>query len=69
VKVSVVPESSERLTGVIAESGSSTPSFCDAMASSFHVVISPAKMPAIVAASRFSVSTPGRLKATATGEM
>ena len=39
------------------------------MASSFQLVIVPAKMPAIVAASRFSVSMPSRLKATATGEM
>jgi hypothetical protein len=68
VKFSVVPESSERCTGVIAVSGSSTPSFRAAIAGSFHVVIVPAKMPAMVAASRFSSSTPSRLKMTAIGE-
>lgn len=39
------------------------------MAASFQLVMSPAKMPAMVVASRFSVSMPSRLNATATGEM
>ena len=39
------------------------------MAGSFQLVIVPAKMPAMVAGSRLSVSTPSRLKITAIGEM
>ena len=69
MKFSVVPESSERCTGVIARSGSVAPAFVAAMAGSFQLVIVPAKMPAIVAASRLSASTPSTLKITAIGEM
>ena len=69
MKFSVVPESSERCTGVMARSGSVAPSLSAAIAGSFHLVIVPAKMPAMVAASRLSVSTPSTLKITAIGEM
>lgn len=65
MKFSVVPESSARWTAVIARSGSSTAGyFCETMASSFQFVMVPAKIPATVAASRFSVSMPSRLKMT-----
>ena len=67
MKLNVVPDSSERWTVEIVVSGSLAPEFCDAMAVSFHFVIFPAKMSEIVFASRFSVFTPGRLKATAMG--
>ncbi len=69
MKVSVVPESSERCTGEMARSGSSTSGLSAAMASSFQLVISPAKTLAMVSADMFRLSTPSRLKATATGEM
>jgi anti-sigma factor RsiW len=69
VKFCVVPESSERCTGVIAVLGSLTPSFSFAMAGSFHLVILPSKILATVAPSRFSESTPLRLKAIAIGLM
>ena len=61
MKFCVVPDSSERWTGLIVVSGSSTPELSAAIASSFHFVISPAKMPATVAGDRFSSSTSGRL--------
>jgi hypothetical protein len=67
VKLFVVPDSSERWTVAMAESGSFTPEFCSAIAGSFHFVIAPSKMSAIVFASRFSESMPDRLKATAMG--
>ena len=51
------------------EVGQSTSGFVAAIAGSFQLVIVPAKMPAMVAGSRFSVSTPSRLKITAIGEM
>ena len=46
-----------------------TPAFRAAMAGSFQLAISPRKILAMVAASSFSSVTPGRLKATAIGEM
>jgi hypothetical protein len=67
VKFAVVPESSERCTAVIAVSGRSTPSFRAAIAGSFHVVISPWKILAIVGESSWSSSTPLTLKMTAIG--
>ncbi len=67
-KFSVVPDSSERLTGVMARSGSSASGLSSAIAGSFQLVISPAKMPAMTWGVRFSESTPSRLKATAMGE-
>ena len=69
MKFSVVPESSARWTGVIARSGSVASGFVAAIAGSFQLVIVPAKIPAIVAGSRLSSSTPSRLKMTAIGEM
>lgn len=69
MKFSVVPESSERETGVIGRSGSSTSGFSAAMAGSFHWVISPRKMRAMVSASRSRDWMPGTLKATLIGEM
>ncbi len=68
MKFAVVPDLSERCTGVMARSGSVTPSFVAAIAGSFQFVIVPAKMPAIVAGSRLSESTPSRLNAIAIGE-
>lgn len=44
MKFLVVPESSDRCTGVIAVSGRSTPSLRAAIAASFHVVILPSKI-------------------------
>jgi hypothetical protein len=68
-KFSVVPDSSLRCTTVIGVSGNSASGFCSAIAGSFHSVISPVKTWAMVSPSMFTVSTPGRLKATAIGEM
>ena len=65
----VVPDLSERCTGLIARSGRVAPELSAAMAGSFHFVMVPAKMPATVFASRFSESTPGTLKMIAMGEM
>ena len=61
MKFCVVPDSSERCTGLIVVSGSSTPLLSAAIAASFHFVIVPAKMPAAVAGVSFRPSTPGRL--------
>jgi hypothetical protein len=69
VKFSVVPDSSERLTGVIARSGRGTPGLSAAIAGSFQVVICWSKIPARTAGERFSSSTPSRLYTTAIGEM
>src|SRR5690348_9244969 len=46
VKTKVVPLPSERFTGVMAVAGSFTPGFWEAIFGSFHLVISPRKMPA-----------------------
>jgi hypothetical protein len=59
VKFCVVPESSERCTGVMALLGSLAPEFCDAMAGSFHLVIFELKIFARVGASRTRFYTPG----------
>src|SRR5690349_2921622 len=67
VKLNVVPDSSERCTVEIAVDGSFTPEFCEAISGSFHLVILPSKMSAMVLASMFSDFTPDRLKATAIG--
>ena len=69
MKLSVVPEESDRWTGEIAVDGSVTSGFCWAIAGSFQVLIEPAKILATVVASRFSLSTPCRLKAMSIGEM
>src|SRR5215510_6577718 len=61
-KFAVVPEESERRAMVIVVLGSLTPAFCDAIAGSFHFVILPWKMSAMVGASSFRpVLTPGTL--------
>jgi len=51
VKPFVVPDSSERCTTVIESPGSVTPGFSFAIAGSFHFLIFPRKMSAIVAPS------------------
>ena len=67
MKLLVVPESSERCTGVIVVLGSLAPGLSAAIAGSFHFVILPLKMSAIVGAESWSLSTPSRLKTTAIG--
>src|SRR3954471_12222765 len=58
----VVPDSSERWTTVIADDGRLTPEFWPAIAGSFHFVIFPRKMSAIVGPSSLSPPlTPSRL--------
>lgn len=63
----MVPESSERWKCWIAVPGSVTPGFSFLIASSSHFLILSLKMLAIVAASRFSLSTPATLKPIAIG--
>ena len=48
MKFAVVPDSSERCTGVMSVSGRSAPGFVAAIAGSFHFVISPLKIFAVV---------------------
>ena len=60
MRTSVVPDESERCTGVIATSGSVTPGFVAAIASSVQFTISPAKIDASVSGSSRSPSTPVR---------
>src|SRR6516162_7376544 len=61
-KFAVVPEESERRAMVIAVLGSLTPGFCEAIAGSFHLVISAWKILAIVGPSSFRpLLMPGRL--------
>src|SRR6266581_1361770 len=67
VKLSVVPDSSERWNAWILRSGSLTPGFSFAIAVSFHLLILLSKILAIVEAFRTSLSTPGTLKPTAIG--
>src|ERR1700754_2014360 len=62
VKLPVVPDSSERWQTVIFESGSLKSGLPEAIFGSFHVVILPRKMSAIVAPSSLRPeSTPSRL--------
>src|SRR3954447_6882623 len=61
VKLSVVPDSSERWIVEIADAGSFAPEFWAAIAGSFHLVILPAKILAIVGASSCRLSTPSAL--------
>ena len=61
VKLLVVPEESERCTGVILVDGRLTSLLSAAMAGSFQVVIVPAKILAIVAEDKVNLSTPERL--------
>ena len=61
MKFAVVPDSSERWTGVMSVSGRSAPGLSAAMAGSFHFVISPLKIFAVVSGASCRLSTPGRL--------
>src|SRR5450759_1011375 len=67
VKLSVVPESSERKKTWIASDGNVTPLLSAAIAGSFHVLMSPWKIFAVTSAFRTSLPTPERLYATAIG--
>ena len=69
MKFSLVPDSSERWTGVMVSSGSVASGLSATMASSFYLVMVPAKMPASVSGARLSSSTPSTLKMIAIGEM
>src|SRR4051812_6553968 len=62
VKLSVVPDSSERCTAWIAVDGSLAPELRAAIAGSFHLVILPEKILAMVEASSCRLSTPSTLK-------
>ena len=55
MKISVVPDLSERCTAVTVVSGKVAPGFVAAIAGSSHVVILPAKIDAIVSAFSRSV--------------
>src|SRR3954468_19629174 len=68
-KLSVVPESSERCTGVIFIDGRLIPGLSCLISGSFHEVTLPEKMSAAVVGDRFSLSTPLRLKTSAMGLM
>src|ERR1700722_13455654 len=57
----VVPEESARRTMVMAVLGRVTPGLSALIAESFHFVILPWKMPAIVGADSFRLETLGRL--------
>ena len=67
MKFSVVPDSSERWTGLMVALGRSASGLSAAIAGSSHLVILPAKMPARVSGERFSASTPSTLKMIAIG--
>src|SRR5689334_8962375 len=61
VKLSVVPDSSDRCTVWIVLDGSLAPLFWDAIAGSFHLVTLPEKILPRVGASSCRLSTPWRL--------
>src|ERR1019366_497553 len=67
VKLSVVPDSSERKKTLMAVPGSVTPLLMATIAGSFHLVMRPLKILAVTAGVRISLSTPLRLYATAMG--
>src|SRR5665648_666600 len=67
VKLSVVPDWSERKKTLMAWSGSLTPGLMAAIAGSFQVVMTPLKILAVTAGVRISLSTPLRLYPTAMG--
>ncbi len=69
MKFFVVPDSSERWTGVMAVAGSVASGFSAAISGASHEVILLSKIPAMVAAERLSSVTPSRLKTTAMGLM
>src|SRR5450759_2129552 len=58
VKLSVVPDSSERKKTLMAVAGRVTPLLMAAMAGSFHAVMRPLKILAVTAGVRISLSTP-----------
>src|SRR4051812_30572691 len=58
VKLSVVPDESERCTDWIVVDGSVTPGLSALTSAASHLVILPAKMPAIVAGFSCRLSTP-----------
>src|SRR5881397_3461705 len=60
-KIFVVPDLSLRCTGTIVVLGRVTPLLRALIAGSSHLVMVPEKILAVVAASRVSLSTPGRL--------
>src|SRR5665647_1792952 len=61
VKLSVVPDSSERKNTLMACAGRVTPLLMAMIAGSFHLVIRPLKILAVTAGVRTSLSTPLRL--------
>src|SRR5450631_615469 len=67
VKLSVVPDESERKKTLIAVAGRVTPGLMAAIAGSFHLVMTPLKIFAVTAGVRISLSTPLTLYATAMG--
>ena len=67
MKLLVVPEASARCTTVMSVLGSVTPGLSAAIAASFHFVICPLKILAIVAALSCSELTPLRLYDTVIG--
>src|SRR4051812_17174581 len=69
VKLFVVPESSERCTGVIFVDGRLAPGLSLLISGSFHEVTLPEKMSATVVGDRLSFVTPLRLKTRAIGLM
>src|SRR5665647_1945128 len=58
VKLSVVPDSSERKKTLMASDGRVTPGLIAAIAGSFQVVMTPLKILAVTAGVRISLSTP-----------
>src|SRR5258708_21500670 len=67
VKLLVVPEPSERWTTAILVDGNVAPVLSAAILASFHVVMSPWKMPASVSGLSWSLSTPVTLNDTVIG--
>src|SRR5712691_8015794 len=66
-KLAVVPDESERWAMVIAVLGSEAPGLSAMIDGSFHVLILPSKMPAMVGPDNCSLLTPDRLYETVTG--
>src|SRR5674476_459223 len=58
VKLSVVPDSSERKKTLMASAGRVTPGLIAAIAGSFQVVMAPLKILAVTAGVRISLATP-----------
>src|SRR6266568_5291821 len=66
-KLAVVPDESERWAMVMAVLGRVTPGLSALIAGSFHALILPAKMPAMVGPDSFRLLTPDRLYETVIG--